>query len=491
MYVFVGVGPHALSALLTHPCHIMHPLSKVAAQNRNKGNASFKAGEWQKAINYYSKSLKVDPTNYIVTSNRSSAHLKLGQKEEALKDAEKCIQLSKTYAKGHARKAMALHAMKKFSDEVNAYKVGLKYCPDDKTLKEGMEKARQSRSSNSKASQAARKTEATLRAAKSRKKKAQTSSSVSQFVKETKKNLELQLAAIQAQLKMVSELAIMGVEEKLDLLYTLMDKDKSGTIDAKELADALRKRNEGLTFGDAIQKSIEMIAIYDEDGDAELDRDEFRHFVERMVSELHATIDEFCEFLVYQILFSQDDDEGEAVDIDQLKDEVRERGQLLDALSDPRMMSLFVLFDRDGDSAVSFKEVACGLYHLTKSMEESAKATTGLLLMMDKDDKRILVYEQFAKLILAIAAAAHTTFDEVADDLTLAMTADGADQMDPHVLKALTIADEEYAQARDAERAEKEQRKVHDALSYGRTLRLFDLWDVDGSGTIDFEVRAK
>ena len=59
--------------------------------------------------------------------------------------------------------------------------------------------------------------------------------------------------------------------------------------------------------------------------------------------------------------------------------------------------------------------------------------------------------------------------------------------MDPKVMKALTIADEEYRQARDAERAEKEQRRVLDALSYGRTRRLFDLWDCNGDGTIDFE----
>lgn len=461
---------------------------QAAKENRNKGNAAFKNGDWKKSIVFYSKSLKHDPHNVIVMSNRSSAHLKMGQLEEALKDAEMCVSTKPKYAKGHARKAMALHALKRFQEEVNAYRFGLKHCPDEKTLKDGLENARRCKASNSKASQAARKTEATMKAANSRKKKAQKSSSVSQFVAETKKNLELQLAAIQAQLKMVSEFATMGVEEKMDLLYNLLDKDQSGTIDAKELADGLRKRNDGLTFSDAIQKSIEMIAIYDEDGDAELDREEFRHFVERMVSELNATIDEFCEFLVYQILFSDKEEEAaDGVDKNQLKDEVRERGQLLDALSDPRMMSLFVLFDRDGDSAVSFKEVACGLYHLTKSMEESAKATTGLLLMMDKDDKRKLVYEQFAKLILAIAAAAHTTFDEVADDLTLAMTAEGADQMDPGVLKALTIADHEYALARDAERAEKEQKKVLDALSYGRTLRLFDLWDANGDGTIDFE----
>ena len=296
-----------------------------------------------------------------------------------------------------------------------------------------------------------------MQAASSRKKKANTSSNVSQFVSQTKKNLELQMAAIQAQLDMVNELTKMNEEEKLDLLYTLLDKDGDGTIDAKELADGLRKRNDGLSFTDSIQKSIEMIAIYDDDGDAELNRNEFQHFVERMVSELNATFDEFAEFLVYQILFSEKDDkeDEEDVDIDKLKEEVRERGQLLDTLSDPRMMSLFVLFDKDGDSTVDFKEVACGLYHLTKSMEESAKATTGLLLMMDVDDKRVLGYEQFAKLILAIAAAANSSFDEVADDLTLALTSEDA-ELDAAVLRELTIADEAYAQARDHEREEKE-----------------------------------
>ena len=40
------------------------------------------------------------------------------------------------YAKGHARKAIALHAMKKFNEEVLAYEEGLQFCPDDATLKE-------------------------------------------------------------------------------------------------------------------------------------------------------------------------------------------------------------------------------------------------------------------------------------------------------------------------------------------------------------------
>ena len=51
----------------------------------------------------------------------------------------------------------------------------------------------------------------------------------------------------------------------------------------------------------------------------------------------------------------------------------------------------------------------------------------------------------------------------------------------------LTIADEEYNRAREQDKAEKIHRKTMDALSYGRTLRLFQLWDANGDGTIDFE----
>jgi len=374
----------------------------------------------------------------------------------------------------------------RYQDEVQAYKVGLGYCPDDKTLTQGMASAKKSRTSNSKASQAARKTKATKQAANSRKKKAQRSETVSQFVKQTKKNLELQMAALQAQLDMVNELEKMSIEEKSDLLFSLMDKDGGGTIDAKELAEAFRKQNEGLSFGGSIEKSIEMIAIYDEDGDAELDREEFEQFLNRMVSDLNTTFSEFCEFLVYQILFTDDSADGEDVDINELNQEVKERGELLDSLGDPRMKDLFVLFDREGNNYVSFKEVACGLYHLTNNMEESAKATTNLLLMLDKDDARKLDYPKFAKLILAIAATSNASFDEVADDLTLALTS-GDTVMDNHALKILTIADEAYAQAREKEKSLKRSIKSLDPFSYQRVLKLFDLWDADNSGTLDFD----
>ena len=117
-----------------------------------------------------------------------------------------------------------------------------------------------------------------------------------------------------------------------------------------------------------------------------------------------------------------------------------------------------------------------GLYHLTQDMEESAKATTNLLLMLDKDDKRVLGYQQFAKLILAIAATTNSTFDEVADDLTLALTSNNG-EFDEDTLKVLTIADAEYAKVREKNKFLKKNTKAMDPFSYQRTVKLFDLWD--------------
>ena len=215
--------------------------------------------------------------------------MRKGTYDEALKDAEKAIKIKPKYAKGHVRKAAALHAMKKYDEEIVAIKEGLKICPDDSTLKQGLEAAK--RNTTSKGKEAADKAKDTKKkkddfnsGRKTRTGKKKEVKTVSQFVAETKKILELQMAALQAQLDMVNELTRMTIKEKLDLLFSLMDKDGDGSIDAKELAAGLRKQNDGLSFSGSIEKSIEMIAIFDDDGDAELDREEFEHFVEKMVS---------------------------------------------------------------------------------------------------------------------------------------------------------------------------------------------------------------
>jgi len=435
---------------------------------------------------YFSHAIELEKDNYTLYSSRSAAYLKQGDPDRALIDANVCIRLKPLYDKGYGRKGAALHYLKKYDHAIAVYKEGLKVAPAAEHLTLGLAAAKRAKLDSSEAQKAARKMSATRRASISKAKKKKKCGNVSSYVQQTRMELELQKAAIEAQLKLIDELATMTDEEKLDLLFNSIDRDGDGTVDANELACALRKRNAEMSFSSSLENAIKTVACFDKDGDAKLDITEFSDFVDAMLVQLKLEFNEFAEFLVLQILFSEESPEEElAVELAKpdLSKEVRKHEALLDILEDKRMVQLFQLFDKDGSGELSFKEVAVGLYQLTQNMDESAKTTTDLLLMIGDDDKRTLKYEQFGRLIMGIVAAKGSTFDEIADDLTLAMTKH--DTITKKDLAKLQVADTEYEQvAREIGKTSETGDKFIDPLGYRRLQKLFDLWDVDGDGTI-------
>ena len=54
-------------------------------------------------------------------------------------------------------------------------------------------------------------------------------------------------------------------EKKIALLFEMIDRDGGGTVDAEELATAMRQNDE-LSFSDSIEKAIDMVATFDTDG---------------------------------------------------------------------------------------------------------------------------------------------------------------------------------------------------------------------------------
>lgn len=155
-------------------------------------------------------------------------------------------------------------------------------------------------------------------------------------------------------------------------------------------------------------------------------------------------------------------------------------------LNDPRMMELFFMFDKDKDSTVDFKEVALGLYQLCdNSMEDAQRKAAGLLLMMDENDQRVLTYEKFAKLIMAMTAASTMSFNSTYEKLKEGLL--NAKPISQDILNEIQTTQQALVNARDKVKAEAEAKKTLDALSYSRTAVLFELWDLDNSGTIDFQ----
>eukprot|EP01036_Dinobryon_divergens_P031736 gene31736-41191_t len=124
---------------------------ELAQEAKNAASVAWNSGNYEVAIDQFSKAISFIPSpkssneskelSKILYSNRSAALLKEKRIAEALQDANKCIEIDQTWAKGYARKGDALLANKLATDAYNAYNSGLRMCPNDSVLTEKSEQA--------------------------------------------------------------------------------------------------------------------------------------------------------------------------------------------------------------------------------------------------------------------------------------------------------------------------------------------------------------
>jgi len=122
-----------------------------AAEFKDAGNKALQAGNFDAAIEAYTKAIEINPNDHVFYSNRSAAYMKKEDYEKALDDGEKCISINPTWAKGYGRKGAALHALRQYEDALSTYEDGLAKCPGDESLINGMkevEKVLDSRACN-------------------------------------------------------------------------------------------------------------------------------------------------------------------------------------------------------------------------------------------------------------------------------------------------------------------------------------------------------
>uniref|UniRef100_A0A8C6M8K8 RNA polymerase II-associated protein 3 n=1 Tax=Nothobranchius furzeri TaxID=105023 RepID=A0A8C6M8K8_NOTFU len=81
-----------------------------------KGNAYFKEGKYEAAVECYTKGMEADSMNVLLPANRAMAFLKLEKYKEAEEDCSTAISLDNTYSKVFARRGTARVALGKLEE---------------------------------------------------------------------------------------------------------------------------------------------------------------------------------------------------------------------------------------------------------------------------------------------------------------------------------------------------------------------------------------
>lgn len=91
-----------------------------ASVAREEGNQCFKNGDFPGAVKAYTEAIKRDPNDPRGYNNRANAYTKLAALPEALKDAEKAIEVDPSFVKAYIRKSHVLFVMKDYVKAIEA-----------------------------------------------------------------------------------------------------------------------------------------------------------------------------------------------------------------------------------------------------------------------------------------------------------------------------------------------------------------------------------
>ncbi|XP_026191572.1 STI1-like protein [Cyclospora cayetanensis] len=121
--------------------------AELAQEAKTKGNAAFQSGDFNAAVRHFTEAIGHSPSDAVLYSNRSGAYASLKQFENALKDADMCIQLKPDWAKGYSRKGLAEFNLGQLREAEATYTKGLALDPNNQTLQAALNEVKQSEAS--------------------------------------------------------------------------------------------------------------------------------------------------------------------------------------------------------------------------------------------------------------------------------------------------------------------------------------------------------
>ncbi|CAF88448.1 unnamed protein product [Tetraodon nigroviridis] len=100
-----------------------------ALAEKEKGNAFFRDGKYDAAIECYTRGMSADPYNPVLPTNRATSFFRLKKYAVAESDCNLAIALDGKYMKAYARRGAARFALEKYESALEDYETVLKLSP--------------------------------------------------------------------------------------------------------------------------------------------------------------------------------------------------------------------------------------------------------------------------------------------------------------------------------------------------------------------------
>ncbi|XP_063783431.1 RNA polymerase II-associated protein 3 [Pseudophryne corroboree] len=113
-------------------CKGVQQQKQQAIVQKDLGNAYFKEGKYEIAIECYTQGIEADETNALLPANRAMAYLKIQKYKEAEEDCTQAIALDITYGKAFARRGTARVMLGKLKEAKEDFEMVLKLDPGNK-----------------------------------------------------------------------------------------------------------------------------------------------------------------------------------------------------------------------------------------------------------------------------------------------------------------------------------------------------------------------
>ncbi|TVU42677.1 hypothetical protein EJB05_09097, partial [Eragrostis curvula] len=121
------------------------PCPKVKANDKDRkvqlklqGGKAVEEKDYSSAIKFYSEAINGDPADAVLYSNKSFCYLKMGQAQDAFRDANDCIRLRPKWTKGYYRKGAILMSLKEYKEACDAFMAGVVQDPKNEEMAQAL-----------------------------------------------------------------------------------------------------------------------------------------------------------------------------------------------------------------------------------------------------------------------------------------------------------------------------------------------------------------